>query len=81
MKAYKSKVVTIHAVQFGGTHDEHAAIQSGTEPAGFFVQTLEGPLRIQPGDWLIEGTEGEFYPCKDSVFRRKYEIADEVAPA
>lgn len=38
----------------------------------FTVETLEGTMQGNAGDWLIEGTEGENYPCKDSVFRRKY---------
>lgn len=25
------------------------------------------------GDWVIKGDDGEFYPCVDDVFRRKYE--------
>lgn len=73
MTPYKSRVVTIHAEQFNGTND-HPEIRVGTE--GFYVSTLEGPLTIRVGDWLIQGTEGEFYPCKDSVFRRKYEAAE-----
>ena len=36
------------------------------------VQTEEGPLRAQPGDWIITGVEGECYPCKDRVFRATY---------
>lgn len=39
------------------------------------VETLEGNMRLDSGWWLIQGTEGEFYPCKDSVFRRKYQTA------
>jgi len=39
----------------------------------FEVQTLEGLMQGQAGDWLIKGTEQEKYPCKDSVFKRKYE--------
>lgn len=39
---------------------------------GFEIPTLEGPMSAHVGDWVIRGTEGEFYPCKDSVFRRKY---------
>lgn len=41
------------------------------------IPTLEGTMRAGLGDWIIKGTEGEFYPCKDSVFRRKYEAVDE----
>lgn len=36
------------------------------------IQTLEGNMICNIGDWVIRGTEGEFYPCKDSVFQRKY---------
>lgn len=81
MKAYQSKVVTIHAMQFDGDPSIHEAINTVTtgdteytdSETVHFIKTLEGSMRIQPGDWLIQGTEGEFYPCKDSVFTRKYE--------
>lgn len=36
------------------------------------IRTLEGVMVAEAGWWIIQGTEGEFYPCKDSVFRRKY---------
>lgn len=36
------------------------------------IPTLEGDMHARPDDWIIKGTEGEFYPCKDTVFRRKY---------
>jgi hypothetical protein len=39
----------------------------------FEVATLEGVMRGGPDDWLIHGVEGEFYFCKDSVFRATYE--------
>ena len=32
-----------------------------------------GSLSLLKGDWLIRGTEGEYYPCKDAVFTTKYE--------
>lgn len=38
-----------------------------------WVKTLEGTMCCSPGDWVICGTEGELYPCKPSVFERKYE--------
>ena len=40
-----------------------------------FIETLEGVMRADPGDWIITGVEGERYPCKDSVFRKTYEMA------
>lgn len=39
------------------------------------IRTLEGVMRASPDDWIIRGTEGELYPCKPSVFTRKYEPA------
>jgi hypothetical protein len=39
------------------------------------IGTLEGNMIAGPGDWIICGTEGELYPCKPSVFARKYEPA------
>lgn len=41
------------------------------------VKTLEGTMSCVEGSWIIRGTEGELYPCKDSVFKTKYEPAGE----
>lgn len=38
------------------------------------IQTLEGPLRAAPGDWIITGVRGEQYPCKPDVFEKTYEL-------
>lgn len=83
MKAYQSKVVTIHAVQFDGDASVHEAIGEQEAPifgseaergvTHFFVEGQHGREGIWPTDWLIQGMENEFYPCKDSVFTRKYE--------
>lgn len=37
------------------------------------IQTLEGPLRAAPGDWVITGLQGEQYPCKPDIFEKTYE--------
>lgn len=34
------------------------------------IQTLEGPLRAAPGDWIITGIRGEQYPCKPDVLKK-----------
>ena len=43
-------------------------------PEGFSVETLEGKMSGNPGDWLIIGVNGERYPCKDEIFRKTYDI-------
>lgn len=40
------------------------------------VETLEGTMKASPGDWIIEGVQGEFYPCKDDIFRATYDEAE-----
>lgn len=40
------------------------------------IPTPEGVMTANKGDWIIRGTIGEFYPCKDEVFQRKYEASD-----
>jgi len=37
------------------------------------IETLEGVMRGDVGDWLICGINGEFYPCKHDVFKQTYE--------
>ncbi len=37
------------------------------------IQTLEGLMTAQPGDWIIKGVKGEFYPCKPDIFEATYE--------
>lgn len=39
------------------------------------IRTLEGDMRAAYGDWIIRGVEGEFYPCRDDIFIRTYEVA------
>jgi hypothetical protein len=36
------------------------------------IQTIEGTMIGNPGDWLIPGVAGEKYPCKGEIFRATY---------
>src|SRR6185312_633893 len=37
------------------------------------IPTLEGMITASPGDWIIKGVKGEFYPCKPDIFEATYE--------
>ena len=37
------------------------------------IGTLEGVVRASPGDWIIQGIKGEFYPCKPDIFAATYD--------
>lgn len=36
------------------------------------ITTLEGTMQASPGDWIIKGVKGEFYPCKPDIFAQTY---------
>jgi hypothetical protein len=38
-----------------------------------WIDTLEGGHTVCPGDWIIKGIKGEFYPCKPDIFEQTYE--------
>lgn len=42
------------------------------------IRTLEGDMLTQPGDWIIRGVAGEFYPCRGDIFEATYEPAAET---
>lgn len=49
------------------------SIDPGT---GFLlIATLEGVMQAKPGDYIIRGVQGEFYPCKPDIFEATYEEA------
>lgn len=41
------------------------------------IETLEGLMTAQPGDWIIRGVKGEIYPCKPDIFAATYEPVEE----
>lgn len=88
---YRSKPVTITAVQYDGTAESRSAIlewinanggsarimmrpgePTDTPTYSIRIESLEGPVDAFEGWWVILGTAGEFYPCRDDVFQTKY---------
>lgn len=37
------------------------------------VHTLEGPLKVSDGDWIMTGIQGEHWPVKPDIFEKTYE--------
>ncbi len=44
---------------------------------GIHIATLEGTMVASPGDFIIRGVQGEFYPCKPDIFAATYEPVDD----
>jgi len=87
MAKFRKKPVVIEAVRWTGkdSYDAVAAFLGGT--AAVFcnpldlggtvkIPTLEGTMTAGPGDWIIRGVKGEFYPCKPDIFAATYEPAE-----
>lgn len=85
-RKFRKRPVVIEACQYGPEtccviaawmgegyeHDHDSAVCGITEYA---IQTLEGEMYAAPGDWIIKGVQGEFYPCKPDIFEATYEPA------
>lgn len=84
IKNYRKKPVVIQALKFDGTNINELRDFIGKDfficdnPYGetpfCFIQTLEGDMKIDDGDFVIRGVNGEFYPCKPDIFEKTYEI-------
>ena len=85
VQQFRKKPVVIDALQF--TETNAADIQAFVGDAGVAhngpsyveIRTLEGTMYAVPGDWIIRGVKGEFYPCKPDIFEATYEPAEAKA--
>jgi hypothetical protein len=81
MKQFRKKPVVIEAIQitdatFDDPHpnDDHVVgVLYDPRERCVFIDTLEGRMRGDLGDWIIRGTKGELYPCKPDIFADIYE--------
>ena len=48
-------------------------IYAGDCPNWIEIETLEGTMTANVGDWVIRGVAGEFYPCREDIFAATYE--------
>ena len=86
MTKYRKKPVVIDAIQFNDTAQCLAELSefvgekikvSYKHPVPCLViETLEGDMKASPGDYIIKGVNGEFYPCKPDIFDKTYELAE-----
>ena len=40
------------------------------------INTLEGIMKSDKGDYIILGVNGEVYPCKPDIFEKTYDKAE-----
>ena len=81
---YRKKPIEIEAFQWTG--DEYQLedpvwivdlIEEGKVTINYpnmFIETLEGTMKADAGDYIIRGVKGEVYPCKPDIFETTYEL-------
>lgn len=84
---YKKKPVVIEAFQYDGDlmysngfyYVPNWAIEAYRKGILYFntselyIKTLEGDMLCGTGDYIIQGVNGELYPCKEDIFLKTYE--------
>ena len=89
MPKFRKKPVVIEAIQFVGGIDSAKEIQDWAKKYELYIvwfihydslsiNTLEGSMSAEPGDWVIKGVKDEFYPCKSDIFEATYEPIDDA---
>lgn len=81
MKKYRKRPVVIEAERYDGSgivpmlvgYPLATEIEHPRDGYRLTIATPEGVMEARPGDWIIKGIKGEFYPCKPDVFAATYE--------
>lgn len=77
MSKYRKIPIVLDAVQWTGNNfgdlTEFMHNAYGVDGEKITIQTLEGVMTADVGDWIIKGVKGEFYPCKPDIFEAIYE--------
>jgi hypothetical protein len=77
---YRKKAILIEAQQLTDAvldaehpSDEHiVGVNYDPDRRCATIDTLEGQMTAEVGDWIIRGIKGELYPCKPDIFQETY---------
>lgn len=91
MGFYRKKPVEVEAHKFEGSSTSAGQIRKWMETGvwkdseihtrdikNLEIETLEGVMTVLPGDYVIKGVNGEFYPCKSEIFHATYDPLEET---
>lgn len=83
---FRSRPVVVEAIRYhpgpDGNCEEVAAfmgesiehVDEDCDPdTEWVIQTIEGEVIASPGDWIIRGVGGDFYPCRPDIFEATYD--------
>lgn len=58
----------------------YGALKPDESPCELFIDTLEGTHHVSVGDYVIQGIQGELYPCKPDIFEASYDTYHSLSP-
>jgi hypothetical protein len=80
---YRKKPVVINAIQWTANNNsweeikkefgDNTGILWNIPSETLVIPTLEGDMVANKNDWIIQGVNGELYPCKPDIFEKTYE--------
>jgi len=78
MPQFRKKPVVVEARQYDTNVGEMLAwvgLSASRSPLGvvLILATRHGDMTVAPGDWVIKGVSGEFYPCPPEIFAATYD--------
>ncbi|WP_202881062.1 hypothetical protein [Sinorhizobium medicae] len=84
MQKFRKKPVVIEAIRYTGVNvpllakyeqfvGQTLEVRDRDNVLCLVIPTLEGEITASPGDWIIKGVQGEFYPCKPDIFAATYD--------
>lgn len=87
-KKYRKKLVVVDVIRFLDDIDVILQLQDelGIDPVSvdykyskhliLKIETLEGMMLADVGDYVIKGVNGEFFPCKPDIFKKTNELVN-----
>ena len=86
MAFYRKKPVVIEAIRWDGADVDSILafclgsasirrpyVRTESNQHYLLIETREGVMTAEKGDWIIKGVKGEFYPCKPDIFDITYD--------
>lgn len=76
---YTKRPITVTAIKLTRHNAQEVAqwcggmvIRKVDDTVSVEIPTLEGVMTANEGDYIIQGVQGEFYPCKPHIFHQTY---------
>lgn len=86
MPKFRKKPVIVEAIQWCGWGEDYETIVALSKERKIRhlidtnqleIETLEGVMTANEGDWIIKGVKDEVYPCRNDIFEQTYEPVEE----